>query len=247
MDLPATSAFHESLMNTSMIQEDASSAQKRVTYGGESFPYGISGVAMPDYGYTGNVYNYSRKSFPRKSRVCCYCGKTFTRSTTRRYHEKRCPLLRNAGGVDQNEHSVDNGSNLSLDRKFYSLGSQSPASLTNSISPASDSCRGAVDDELAKQPLTSRRRSFDQANLEGVFVKQESSDFLNLYSNRNLLPQSHTSESSLFMNSNSTPINASSQLAKFPSQSNSRDQINGEKLIATSSNAVYNQDRKSVV
>ena len=68
------------------------------TYSGatDSFPYGISGVSMPNYGYTGDLYQFTSNGYPRKSRTCCYCGKVFTRSTTRRYHEKRCPLLRAA-------------------------------------------------------------------------------------------------------------------------------------------------------
>nr|KAG5694959.1 hypothetical protein BaRGS_024142 [Batillaria attramentaria] len=63
------------------------------------FPYGISGVAMPSYNYGSELYNYVSNGFPRKSRICSYCAKVFTRSTTRRYHEKRCPLLRAAGSL----------------------------------------------------------------------------------------------------------------------------------------------------
>lgn len=62
----------------------------------DSFPYGISGVPMPNYNYHGDVYQFTSNGYPRKSRTCSYCGKVFTRSTTRRYHEKRCPLLRAA-------------------------------------------------------------------------------------------------------------------------------------------------------
>jgi phage FluMu protein Com len=61
-----------------------------------SFPYGISGVAMPNYAYTGDLYQFTSNGYPRKSRTCSYCAKVFTRSTTRRYHEKRCPRLRAA-------------------------------------------------------------------------------------------------------------------------------------------------------
>lgn len=62
----------------------------------QEFPYGVSGVSMPNYGYQGEVYQFNPNGYPRKSRTCGYCGKVFTRSTTRRYHEKRCPLLRAA-------------------------------------------------------------------------------------------------------------------------------------------------------
>lgn len=62
----------------------------------DTFPYGLSGVSMPNYGYPGDLYQFTSNGYPRKSRTCCYCGKVFTRSTTRRYHEKRCPLLRAA-------------------------------------------------------------------------------------------------------------------------------------------------------
>ncbi|CAI9722105.1 zinc finger protein 236-like [Octopus vulgaris] len=234
MDLPGSSAFHQSFLNTSMISDDSPTVQKRVSYGGESFPYGISGVAMPDYGYSGSVYNYSRKSFPRKSRVCCYCGKSFTRSTTRRYHEKRCPLLRAAGSlVEQNEQPVDNGATASTDHKFYAIGSQSPASLTNSISPASDSCRAGVEDELSKQPVTNRRRSFDQANLESVFVKQEPSEFLNMYV-RTSTPRTGSSENNPYVNSDSNKQESSKPLVNFPSQSSSSNKdVNGESVITS--------------
>ncbi|KAK7091910.1 hypothetical protein V1264_009527 [Littorina saxatilis] len=66
----------------------------------EGFPYGLSGVPhMPSYNYGSELYNYVSNGFPRKSRICSYCAKVFTRSTTRRYHEKRCPLLRAAGSL----------------------------------------------------------------------------------------------------------------------------------------------------
>ena len=66
----------------------------------DGFPYGLSGVpSIPGYNYTNDLYNYVSNGFPRKSRICSYCTKVFTRSTTRRYHEKRCPLLRAAGSL----------------------------------------------------------------------------------------------------------------------------------------------------
>ena len=66
----------------------------------EGFPFGISGVpTVPSYSYSSEMYNYVSNGFPRKSRICTYCNKLFTRSTTRRYHEKRCPLLRAAGSL----------------------------------------------------------------------------------------------------------------------------------------------------
>ncbi|XP_071115488.1 uncharacterized protein [Haliotis cracherodii] len=72
----------------------------------QDFPYGLSGVAMPSYNYSSELYSYVSNGFPRKSRMCSYCGKVFTRSTTRRYHEKRCPLLRAAGSLLKNETQV---------------------------------------------------------------------------------------------------------------------------------------------
>lgn len=65
----------------------------------QGFPYGISGVAMPSYNYGSELYNYASNGFPRKSRICGYCSKVFTRSTTRRYHEKRCPVRKAKGSL----------------------------------------------------------------------------------------------------------------------------------------------------
>lgn len=87
------------------------------TFRTEAFPYGISGVAIPSYSY-GELYTPVSSSFPRKSRMCCYCSKIFTRSTTRRYHEKRCPLLRAAGSLSG--ANVNNNNNNNNDSKLLS-------------------------------------------------------------------------------------------------------------------------------
>ncbi|KAK6168101.1 hypothetical protein SNE40_021994 [Patella caerulea] len=57
--------------------------------------------------YNSELYNYASNEFPRKSRMCSYCSKVFTRSTTRRYHEKRCPLLRAAGSLLNNATTTE--------------------------------------------------------------------------------------------------------------------------------------------
>lgn len=76
----------------------------------QEFPYGLSGVQMPTYNFGSELYNYVSNGFPRKSRMCSYCNKVFTRSTTRRYHEKRCPLLRASNSLAKNE---ENNSSIS--------------------------------------------------------------------------------------------------------------------------------------
>ncbi|XP_059140748.1 zinc finger protein 236-like [Physella acuta] len=69
------------------------------------FPYGLSGVQMPTYNFGSELYNYVSNGFPRKSRMCTFCNKVFTRSTTRRYHERRCPLLRASNSLAKNEEN----------------------------------------------------------------------------------------------------------------------------------------------
>ena len=69
------------------------------------FPYGLSGVQMPTYNFGSELYNYVSNGFPRKSRMCSFCNKVFTRSTTRRYHERRCPLLRASNSLAKSEEN----------------------------------------------------------------------------------------------------------------------------------------------
>ncbi|KAK3788102.1 hypothetical protein RRG08_063607 [Elysia crispata] len=69
------------------------------------FPYGLSGVQMPTYNFGSELYNYVSNGFPRKSRMCTFCNKVFTRSTTRRYHERRCPLLRASNSLAKSEEN----------------------------------------------------------------------------------------------------------------------------------------------
>ncbi|KAH9513695.1 hypothetical protein Btru_041832 [Bulinus truncatus] len=69
------------------------------------FPYGLSGVQMPTYNFGSELYSYVSNGFPRKSRMCTFCNKVFTRSTTRRYHERRCPLLRASNSLAKSEEN----------------------------------------------------------------------------------------------------------------------------------------------
>ncbi|XP_050391993.1 uncharacterized protein LOC126810776 [Patella vulgata] len=91
----------------SRIQESPKTVAELAYSRMQEFPYGISGVPMPSYNYNSELYNYVSNGFPRKSRMCSYCGKVFTRSTTRRYHEKRCPLLRAAGSLLNNTATTE--------------------------------------------------------------------------------------------------------------------------------------------
>ncbi|XP_064597432.1 zinc finger protein 236-like [Liolophura sinensis] len=59
-----------------------------------SFPYGLSGVSVSEPAYYAD--------YGRKSRMCMYCGKVFTRSTTRRYHEVKCRSKRKVGDYNTN-------------------------------------------------------------------------------------------------------------------------------------------------
>ena len=145
----------------------------------DSFPYGISGVPMPNYGYQGDVYQFTSNGYPRKSRTCSYCGKVFTRSTTRRYHEKRCPLLRAA--VSSYMGDDNSGSSLQSRVRGAELTSHTYTGQGQSLA-ASLSGTGRTNDpqELATSalkspPLSDKRVSGD--NLSGyqtsVIVKQE--------------------------------------------------------------------------
>lgn len=152
----------------------------------DSFPYGISGVPMPNYNYHGDVYQFTSNGYPRKSRTCSYCGKVFTRSTTRRYHEKRCPLLRAAVSSymgDENSGTTaaaasstqSRGRSVELTTHSFKGSGQSLGPSISGINLSSEPQELATS-MLAKSPAGERRASGDTL-LSGyqtsVIVKQE--------------------------------------------------------------------------
>ncbi|XP_045182521.2 zinc finger protein 236-like [Mercenaria mercenaria] len=151
----------------------------------DSFPYGISGVPMPNYNYHGDVYQFTSNGYPRKSRTCSYCGKVFTRSTTRRYHEKRCPLLRaavssymgdeNSGTSTAAASTQSRGRSAELTTHSFKGPGQSLGSSMSGINRSSEPQELATS-MLAKSPAGERRASGD-SYLSGyqtsVIVKQE--------------------------------------------------------------------------
>ncbi|XP_060555704.1 uncharacterized protein LOC132716448 [Ruditapes philippinarum] len=152
----------------------------------DSFPYGISGVPMPNYNYHGDVYQFTSNGYPRKSRTCSYCGKVFTRSTTRRYHEKRCPLLRAAVSSymgDENSGTATapvsstptRGRSAELTTHSFKGPGQSLGSSISGINLSSEPQELATS-MLTKSPAGERRTSGD-SYLSGyqtsVIVKQE--------------------------------------------------------------------------
>ena len=152
----------------------------------DSFPYGISGVPMSNYNYHGDVYQFTSNGYPRKSRTCSYCGKVFTRSTTRRYHEKRCPLLRAAVSSYMGDDNSGTGPTTTLSRGLagdvgqhsykgqgQTLGASQLSGMTRSNEPQEISTS-----MLSKSPPGDRRSgSGDSSLLSGyqtsVIVKQE--------------------------------------------------------------------------
>ena len=145
----------------------------------DSFPYGISGVPMPNYGYQGDVYQFTSNGYPRKSRTCSYCGKVFTRSTTRRYHEKRCPLLRAA--VSSYMGDDNSGSSLQSRVRGAELTSHTYTGQGQSLAPSlSGTGRSNDPQELATSvlkspPLSEKRVSGEYLSgyQTSVIVKQE--------------------------------------------------------------------------
>ena len=92
--------------STSRTPSTAANSALSLGYPGVAeFPYGLSGVQMPTYNFGSELYNYVSNGFPRKSRMCTFCNKVFTRSTTRRYHERRCPLLRASNSLAKSEEN----------------------------------------------------------------------------------------------------------------------------------------------
>lgn len=145
----------------------------------DSFPYGISGVPMPNYGYQGDVYQFTSNGYPRKSRTCSYCGKVFTRSTTRRYHEKRCPLLRAA--VSSYMGDDNSGSSLQSRVRGAELTSHTYTGQGQSLAPSLSGIGRSNDpQELATSALKSPPGSEKRVSGEilsgyqtSVIVKQE--------------------------------------------------------------------------
>lgn len=146
----------------------------------DSFPYGISGVPMPNYGYQGDVYQFTSNGYPRKSRTCSYCGKVFTRSTTRRYHEKRCPLLRAAVSSYMGDDN-NSGSSLQSRVRGTELSSHTYSGQGQSLAPSLSGIGRSNDpQELAtsvlKSPSVNEKRVSGEL-LSGyqtsVIVKQE--------------------------------------------------------------------------
>lgn len=145
----------------------------------DSFPYGISGVPMPNYGYQGDVYQFTSNGYPRKSRTCSYCGKVFTRSTTRRYHEKRCPLLRAA--VSSYMGDDNSGSSLQSRVRGAELTSHSYTGQGQTLAPSLSGMGRSNDPQelatsvLKSPPVSEKRVSGDLLSgyQTSVIVKQE--------------------------------------------------------------------------
>lgn len=173
----------------------------------DSFPYGLSGVAMPNYGYPSDLYQFTSNGYPRKSRTCSYCGKVFTRSTTRRYHEKRCPLLRAAvcsmvpqedgkkiGNSTASDHSVSwpmSSSSISESRKSGESKVVQSGKISNSLNKSLP--------PLMTPPFLLDRKylkEMESAGYHGVIVKKEAQEHRisqgsKLYEASTDLPSSH--------------------------------------------------------
>ncbi|KAJ8322285.1 hypothetical protein KUTeg_000756 [Tegillarca granosa] len=141
------------LMKKGSGVEKDNSGESEMGQNDTSFPYGLSGVAMPNYGYPGELYQFTSNGYPRKSRTCSYCGKVFTRSTTRRYHEKRCPLLRAAVCSLIPEEKKLQGTQIS--RNGHSQGQSSVSSSVLSRGNLDNSTLNSGIDKLTSQPVTS--------------------------------------------------------------------------------------------
>lgn len=156
-----------------------------------SFPYGISGVAMRNYAYTGDLYQFTSNGYPRKSRTCSYCAKVFTRSTTRRYHEKRCPRLRAAVcGIVQDDDKKS---------KFPQLPSPHGRNNLESTTSGYDKLSGtSLKPHSASTSKSSSKFKRDDSleNQTSVNVKKETQDHLASFygdklHSRDLMPDSH--------------------------------------------------------
>lgn len=144
----------------------------------DTFPYGLSGVSMPNYGYPGDLYQFTSNGYPRKSRTCCYCGKVFTRSTTRRYHEKRCPLLRAAVcGImpDNGKRPGGPGAGVTSGHSGHGVDKPSATSMTGGISHPS--APQLPTSHLSSHPSMVLKREQNGLGFHtSVIVKQENQD-----------------------------------------------------------------------
>lgn len=199
----------------------------------DSFPYGISGVPMPNYNYHGDVYQFTSNGYPRKSRTCSYCGKVFTRSTTRRYHEKRCPLLRAAVSSYMGDDNSGTGSTPSQSRgrvgdlgthSFKGQGQALGASQLSGMSRSNEPQELSTS-MLAKSPPGDRRSgSGDSSLLSGyqtsVIVKQEQQHELEALAN---MASSTTNSSHSKKHSVQSQDNMSDNVLRFSPESDDSD------------------------
>ncbi|KAL8593790.1 hypothetical protein ACOMHN_041264 [Nucella lapillus] len=150
----------------------------------EGFPYGLSGVpTMTSYNYSSELYGYASNGFPRKSRICSYCSKVFTRSTTRRYHEKRCPLLRAAGSLmkgSSSSSSARNGYNREQSESGVGGGvlSQPPPLIPAGADSVSPSLAGSKSTSVNTSPTSeglapiARAQTFNSSQFYNMYGSQ---------------------------------------------------------------------------
>ena len=152
----------------------------------QSFSYGLGGVSMSNYSYPGDVFQYTSNGYPRKSRTCSYCGKVFTRSTTRRYHEKRCPLLRAAVSSYMGEDNTSPSGSTNSQSGVRSVGdlvTHSYKAQGQTLGPSLSGINRSNEPQelstsvLAKSPPSGRRSGGDKSVSSGyhtsVIVKKE--------------------------------------------------------------------------
>ncbi|KAL3889350.1 hypothetical protein ACJMK2_001694 [Sinanodonta woodiana] len=165
-------------LNAGASSDSAVYSTSSTSYRGtEHFPYGLSGVAMPSYGYPGDMYQFTSNGYPRKSRTCSYCGKVFTRSTTRRYHEKRCPLLRAAVSSYIGEETVRGNHTTPAEERHENNNTSTGQSFgpvsAIGIGQTSDSQGNATSILLTPPPPVERREDNSVSGYTSVIVKQE--------------------------------------------------------------------------
>ncbi|KAK3088912.1 hypothetical protein FSP39_025354 [Pinctada imbricata] len=192
----------------------------------DTFPYGLSGVSMPTYGYPSDLYQFTPNGYPRKSRTCSYCSKVFTRSTTRRYHEKRCPLLRAA--VCSSMAPEDSGKKGVANQRGQSIPTSSiiPQSVqeTRSLEAKLQAMSGSHSKNHLKStsPLHSSPSNSDDWR-EGngynyhtsVIVKKEAQDKSHAHSSTH--NQQNDPTSRLARESQSSPLNHKMDLSTYAS------------------------------
>lgn len=184
-------AAKEILNSQGLLNSMALNFSTKVEGQHSSFPYGLSGVAMPNYAYTGDLYQFTSNGYPRKSRTCSYCSKVFTRSTTRRYHEKRCPRLRAAVcGIVQDDDKKS---------KFPQLPSPHGRNSIESATSGYDKLSGnsLKPHSASTSKLSSTKFKGDDSSLENtasVIMKKETQEHLaSLYADksREIMSDSH--------------------------------------------------------